>query len=362
MDISKNSRVETLDYLRGLMALSIMFYHLTIFTYHALDMTNPLGRLGVYAVSIFFIISGLSMAIVYNSYIKSVRTSVNFYIRRIFRIWPLLWVICILTILPHIVKTGKYDDWGLLFINFTTLFGFIKPTAYIVTGGWSLGNEMVYYALTPLIFVLYNYRKWAGNILLLICTVVGIVFAFRLLDPKINLFDQWYIYANPFNNLFLYVAGIALYYNFKDLKIKQSLNQILLVLAVVLFCILPFGGDRISIVTGLGRVIFVVLALVIVFCFYKLEIELPQILSSTFEKFGLMTYSVYLIHPVVFTYTKHFLTVVDLKYRILLFTMVAVITLVISIYSFKLFELKWIKIGKNLTSSPVRREKRAKVV
>ncbi len=110
----KNSRIETLDWLRGLMALSIMFYHLTYWIVSPLDSSNPLGRLGVYGVSIFFVLSGLSMAIVYNVYIKSIRASINFYVRRIFRIWPLLWAVCILAIIPQILKTGTYS-WKLLF-------------------------------------------------------------------------------------------------------------------------------------------------------------------------------------------------------------------------------------------------------
>ena len=152
MSNMKGTRIETLDWLRGLMALSIMFYHLSCWIIRPLDSANPLGRLGIYGVSIFFVLSGLSMAIVYNSYVKSIRTSINFYVRRIFRIWPLFWVACILTILPQVLKTGTYS-WKHLFINITTLFGFIKPAAYIPTGAWSIGNEMVYYALTPLIFL-----------------------------------------------------------------------------------------------------------------------------------------------------------------------------------------------------------------
>lgn len=129
--------------------------------YAPLDSSNALGRLGVYGVSIFFILSGLSVAIVYNASIKDITTSINLFIRRILRIWPLLWVVCFL-IFFKMYMSGTYS-WKLLLINITTLFGFIKPTAYLATGAWSIGNEMVYYALTPLIFYLYNYKKRVGN-------------------------------------------------------------------------------------------------------------------------------------------------------------------------------------------------------
>lgn len=350
MNDLKNPRIETLDWLRGLMALSIMFYHLTFWIVFPLDSTNPLGRLGVYGVSIFFVLSGLSMAIVYNVYINSIRTSINFYVRRVFRIWPLLWAVCIFAILPEILKTGTYS-WKLLFINITTLFGFIRPTAYIPTGAWSIGNEMVYYALTPLIFFLYNYKKWVGNAFFIICFSIGLFFAFNLLNPNISLSEQWALYVNPFNNLFLYVMGIAIYYNFKNLRFNPKLNNILLIVAISLFSLLPFDGNQISIVSGIGRVVFVVLSFIIVLCFYKLSIKLPNFLSNALETFGIATYGVYLIHPIVYLYSSYLLKKINLNSGFLLYSIVVIMTIIISIISYRLFEVRLIKIGKKITST-----------
>lgn len=350
----KNSRIETLDWLRGLMALSIMFYHLTIWIIYPLDSSNTLGRLGIYGVSIFFVLSGLSMAVVYNAYINSIKTSINFYVRRIFRIWPLLWIVCTLAIIPQILRTGTYD-WNHLFLNVTTLFGFIKPSASIAVGAWSIGNEMVYYALTPLIFYLYNYKKWIGNVFFLASLSVGMVFAFNLLKPDIPLPDQWELYVNPFNNLYLYVMGIAIYYNFRDIDVNSMLNIIILVVAVSLFCFLPFEGNQISIVSGNGRLIYTVLSFIIVLCFYKLKIQLPDILGYALETFGIATYGVYLIHPIVYFYSKLYLKEIIMDSGVLLFSIVVVLTVVMSILSYKYFELRLVKIGKQVTSASVNR-------
>jgi exopolysaccharide production protein ExoZ len=241
MNQQKQSRIETLDWLRGLMALSIMYYHLTHWFFFHTDASNPLGRLGVYGVSIFFLLSGLSMAIVYNRYISSLKSSLNFFVRRIFRIWPLYWIVCILAIAPEVFKTGSFDG-ALFFLNVSTLFGFVSPGAYIPTGAWSIGNEMVYYAMTPFIFMLYNYRRWAGNLFFLISLAVGGLFAFYLLDSRTDIGPQWHTYINPFNNLFLYVMGIAIYYNFRQINIPTLLNLALLLMAVSLFCFYPSMG------------------------------------------------------------------------------------------------------------------------
>lgn len=342
-------RIETLDYLRGLMALSIMFYHLTYWSIMPLDSSNLLGRLGIYGVSIFFILSGLSMAIVYNNYINSFRTSVFFYIRRIFRIWPLLWVVTLLIIIPKIVDSGTFSI-KLILLNLTTLFGFLTPTKYIATGAWSIGNEMVYYAMTPIIFLLYNYKLWLGNALFAFTVLIGFIFAFYFLDFNQSLASQWNTYVNPFNNLFLYFGGVALYFNFNNLVVKPQIINSVLVISVLLFCFLPFDGNQISIVTGLGRIVFVILSFIIVFCFYKLKITLPKFMSYSLETFGLATYGVYLIHPIIFGYLNNIFAKIHLNNSYLIIITVVGVTLLISIFSYRYFELGLIKIGKKITS------------
>jgi exopolysaccharide production protein ExoZ len=71
-------RIKGLDWLRGLMAFSIMLYHYSSLSFVEQDAGTLLGRLSVYAVSIFFILSGLSIAVAYNKYIKNARTALFF--------------------------------------------------------------------------------------------------------------------------------------------------------------------------------------------------------------------------------------------------------------------------------------------
>ncbi|HOY69302.1 MAG TPA: hypothetical protein PLZ85_00405 [Methylotenera sp.] len=56
-------RLDSLDWLRGLLAFSIMIYHLTSWEISPLESSHLLGRLGIYGVSMFFLLSGLSMAV-----------------------------------------------------------------------------------------------------------------------------------------------------------------------------------------------------------------------------------------------------------------------------------------------------------
>jgi exopolysaccharide production protein ExoZ len=107
----------------------------------------------------------------------------------------------------------------------------------------------------------------------------------------------------------------------------------------------------ISIVTGPGRVAFVLISFVIVLCFYKLKPGLPRLISRPLETFGIATYGVYLIHPVVFLYLSYIMKQLDVQNGTLQFLLVAILTIAVSVLSYHYFEEKLIRLGKRLTSS-----------
>ena len=345
------NRIESLDWLRGVMALAIMFYHLTYWHYFPLDSSFFLGRLGVYGVSIFFVLSGLSMAIVYSKFIVDRKTIVAFYVRRIFRIWPLLWLCVALVTISTLAKGGEVSLEKIL-LNLTTLFGFVSPGSYINTGAWSIGNEMVYYAFTPIIIMAYEKHRFIGNALLLVSFAMTLIFSFYLLSPEMPLKEQWLTYINPFNNLFLYVAGVAIYYNLSSVKIGLSGVLLLFGIATATFVFYPVYGDKIAIVTGENRLVFLFASILMVVSFYKFTGYdlVPRGVQYPLEQFGIATYGVYLLHPVVNSYAGFALRKVGLESPALLFAVVVVLTIITAIVSFNIFEKRIMRIGKRVTS------------
>ncbi|WP_462156912.1 acyltransferase family protein [Acinetobacter baumannii] len=337
-------RFESLDWLRGLMAFAIMIYHLVGWELFHPEAGSMLGNFGVYGVSIFFVLSGLSMGIVYNNYIKNFQTALVFFVRRLFRLLPLLWVAIFVVSFALFFMKGEPLDIYKIFLNITLLFGFVAPDAYINTGAWSIGNETFYYALTPILIMLYANKKFLGNLAVLVLVVVGIYFAFYALDPNITLSEQWATYINPFNNFFLYACGLALYYNFHDISMKSFAN-ILIVISLAVLCFYPVAGDQINITTGINRIIFSLASIALTLGFYKLEIELPIWLSKPFANLGEATYGVYLLHPIVFYATNR---IVNDPYLCIALT--SLITIIAANLSYQIYEKKFIKIGKKLTT------------
>lgn len=357
IDTTRSDRLESLDWLRGLMALSIMLYHFG--SWH--DAAHPIGSLGIYGVSIFFILSGLSMAIAYDRYICSVRTSINFFIRRLFRIWPLLWLALALVAIPtYITGKGPYggQPYGVLqiFLNMTTLAGFDEAHGYINVGAWSIGNEIVYYLFTPIFIAIYHWKESAGNFATIMSALVGVCFAFFALSPEVILAGQFSTYTNPFNNLFLYCSGLTIYYNFRNLKISHPWRWPCLVLASALFFLYPASGDQINITTGYNRIAMAIISIVVVLAFYKCVPILPSRVSGILVRLGVATYGIYLLHPIIawyvtsgFNMLEQYLAIQKIKY---IRTLLSIpLTIGTALLTYRYLEAPLISLGKRLTVS-----------
>jgi len=350
------SRNEPLDWLRGLLAASIMVYHLVAWEIVHPDASTLLGRLGVYGVSMFFILSGLSIALVYHRFFVDASTSARFFVRRIFRIWPLLWV-AVIVVSGTLMARGEAVSWKLVLANLTTLFGFVKPTAYINAGAWSIGNEMVYYALTPIIVGVYNKSRHWGNLLTCLTIGLGMVFSHLLLDAQVAIADQWQVYVNPFNNLFLYCCGIALYYNAEQIRPSRAVGLAAVVVGLAVFVFHPVDGNQVRIVTGWNRVVFCGASVAIVFGFYKHGIGLGRLLAFPLTHLGLATYGVYLLHPILRDANlalAGLLHVEPTPAAVIGGTIVT--TVIVAWLSYHFYEVPLIRWGKKLTSATKRPE------
>jgi len=177
-----DKRIASLDWLRGLMAISIMLFHYVSWRFGDVSVENPLGRLGIYGVSVFYVLSGISLAIVYDLSLSSMAGVLVFLIKRVFRILPLMWVATTLILILEIASHQTVPSTFKIFLNFTMLFGFIDPTAYLPTGAWSIGNEMVFYLLMPLVVYLYHKRKYFGDIAVLMSWLLGALLGFGNLN------------------------------------------------------------------------------------------------------------------------------------------------------------------------------------
>lgn len=181
-------------------------------------------------------------------------------------------------------------------------------------------------------------------------------FAFVKLNPDLILSEQWKYYVNPLNQVFLFLGGFLIGLLFHDTKIKDSIIVFLLFLAFVLFTFYPATGDTINIVTGTNRLIFTASCFLICICFYKLTFKFPKFIHKPLTLLGEASYSVYLLHPIVWTLTSiasglfsKYIFYFPVSARL---TLSVLSTLIISYYVYKYFEKYFMKLGRTNRSNP----------
>ncbi|CAI0925505.1 acyltransferase family protein [Serratia quinivorans] len=306
----KNNRVESLDYLRGLMALSVVIYHYTSWSLSSgssVDVIGSqylLGKLGIYAVSVFYILSGISLAYIYDGKITSTRHVAAFAVKRVFRIFPLFWIaVTGMIIFSWLLATVNGQDFDFpyykAFLNYTLLFGFIDPTAYLSTGAWSIGNELVFYSILCLTYFISSSYKLIFPTVVILSIATGVYFSIYGMNSSLPLSEQWPTYINPFNQLFLFMCGAAIGKYAPKLNVSKSTLLLIIFLSALSFILYPVHGDKINLVSGVNRILISVLCILFSFSLYKINPSYDNFLTNALGKLGEISYSIYLMHPIV---------------------------------------------------------------
>ncbi len=340
-------RLYNLDYLRGLAAFGIMIYHYYMAAYGTPGSATFLGRVGIYAVSIFYVLSGLTLYLVYNTSITSSKNGILVFAKkRFFRIFPLLWLATICTIIISRNTPGVLR----LVLNLTGLFGFLDWDADLANGAWSIGNELVFYVFFPVFIILMNRSRAALAILSFVIAGIYLYFAFSILDPNRSLANQWRNYVNPLNQLFLFLGGFLTGAFFKKINIPATTNFIILLSGLCLFVFYPASGDQITIVTGPCRIVFTASCFLVCLGFYKTTIKFPNLINKPLTLLGEASYSVYLLHMLVYYVlnylfnlsASHFFTF-PILFKL---TVSAIATLILSYLVYEKFEKYFMKLGQ----------------
>lgn len=298
------NRWVALDYWRGLMALAVMTFHFDKWASGVWDASTAQGKLGVYAVSVFFMLSGMALTETYQkSLLPDWKSLSSYALRRVCRIFPLLWAATSLTLLlDDAPRSGRE-----IFLNFTGLFGFIDPSKDIATGAWSIGCELVFYAFFPIILLVGRKNRWFIPASLAVVACIGMIRAFEgpfVLHP-VSQSQWWPYYVQVPNHAFFFVTGMALSAHSNWLQqIPNFIWRFLLVVSAAVFFWMPVGSDPVYLVSGGQRVVLSALAVLATTAWSFGVTTLADIPHRLFVWLGTISYSIYLLHPLVYRATK----------------------------------------------------------
>ena len=180
-----NKKIDSIQLLRAISVVLVMYNHSLLFckdynlgnssqyTFFYLRHWTAIG------LDLFFIISGLIMSIVSQSYVSKPNGWLTFLLKRLVRILPLYWLLTLAFViekqlLHHPVTSGELYKTLLFFP-----IGAAKEVIFPVIGqGWSLSYELYFYLLI-VVFLFFKTKQIYRNMIILLINA-GIVGYFTL--------------------------------------------------------------------------------------------------------------------------------------------------------------------------------------
>lgn len=153
--IPQLKRFHALDSLRGIAALLLVIYHVQGIP--KLEITGAVAhfvKLFGAGVPLFYALSAFSLMIGYSDRLNTSGGLSHFYIRRVFRILPLFYALLIFWLFVREFYFNAETSFTLMVMNYLCVFGLIPGQHEgIVWASWSIGVEMLFYMVFPILLV-----------------------------------------------------------------------------------------------------------------------------------------------------------------------------------------------------------------
>lgn len=342
-------RYAYIDALRGYAVLGVIMVHAA---QHTHELSGPLldfAKQGKRGVQLSFVVSALTLMMSWHHRNDGVG---RFLVRRAFRIAPMFWLAILFFGL-----LAEETDWSNIAASATFIHA-LHPTTIMSTvpGGWSIGVEMLFYAIFPVIALWL--RSWRGTAILL---AIVILVAPRLsrLFPAAMWPELGHIDLGLYSTLWLpkqlpaFLIGVLIYHLLNQVEElpKRTLESIVAVSAalILLSPFLPFFGGLYPI-SGLFGVLAFALA----------RGGGTRLVRSTVCSLGLVSYSAYHVHFAVLRGVDALqangldplASFAQVPYFITLCAFVIATTTAISMATYCCIEQPCIAFGRRLLSEP----------
>ncbi|MGG5194217.1 acyltransferase family protein [Citrobacter sp. S5] len=348
-------KIFSIQILRGIAALFVVCFHFRYAVndiYAQKDIGNRLFEFGSFGVDLFFIISGFIMAM-------SARKNENlseFFIKRFFRIYPLYFVVLTLYILlsfneysfPQIIKS-----YLLVPIDYKSEMPYYGYS--IMAIAWTLTYEFWFYFIFGISKKLSYKNKFIISSVILSAPVIFVnginIDAFHA-NYVLNwgVFNNIQFITNPV--VYNFILGILSF----NICVFVSKHKELLrpVLSLVLPLLLLYGVIGVVSIRGMGHGInqwgwycFIIVTSIVISEMYFKDIYA----NSKMVYLGEISFSIYLIHPLLFILVNSYHPFIDVFNSLSGFTRLSCLVafvICISHIVYRLIELPTHNIGKEI--------------
>lgn len=358
-------KLRYIDTLRGLAILAVIIVHCSIYgdnTYLP-SVFQSVVYSGVHGVQLFYVVSAFTMFLtLHNREGKEEFLWTKFFIRRFFRIAPMYYVgICYFLWQDGLGPRywlGDADHVTLsnILSNFFFVHGF-NPywITSLVPGGWSITDEVLFYCLIPLLFLIIKNTQQAFRFVLVTLAVrllLHIVFnEFPLIGSE-RLWQE-YLYLYLPSQLPVFALGILFFFIVRD-EYKISVSPTLILITAVVL-IVQFIGFPMGLPVLPNHFLFS--CAFVILCIALSRYEFRVLVNPAFIYIGKISFSMYLVHFAVIHWliefdaadylavSNQYQAIINYGVRLLVVTG---ITILISSVFYKFVELPMQVVGKRI--------------
>jgi peptidoglycan/LPS O-acetylase OafA/YrhL len=338
MQNDEKKRIKSLDGLRGIAILLVLTFHLLNFGF-----LYPVFGLGWMGVELFFVLSGfLITGILLDTKLQAGFIK-SFLVRRALRTMPLYYAVLIIFVFiaPHFTPTKWFTDYQLFFWTHTSNFlfymkGFFKPLGHF----WSLAIEEQFYLFWPFVILIFTSKR---------LMVFSIVLLALGIFVRIFLQDKELLFTVPFQHLdgILLGAIAAILLRTYPQLLFRHIKKIFAVAAVLFALFIVFN---INVQNGLlGNPLTFTVAAIFFGSFLLLSLHsavMEKLLSNRFLFFfGKYSYGMYVFNSILYHFSNWAgADRLNGNQRLLVYSGVFLLTVVISYCSYHLFESKFLQL------------------
>lgn len=355
MENSKVVYLTGLNGLRAIAAISVVIGHVTLYPFSTLNL--PRIYLMFDGVTLFFVISGF--LITYLLLAERDKTTTvkidSFYIRRILRIWPIYYLVLVLSaaLAIFVSRSDEFFTTSIFYyLFFCANIPLILNTGIVsVVHYWSIGVEEQFYLFWPWVV------KYSKNKLLIVSVFFIVVFF------VIKTFAWYYAGGNSvfyqlfavtrFHCMLIGAIGAILYYSGNKFFIQITTHWLIQFIGWLLVVMLYLNFKTIPepLLAEFTAIVSLILIMGQVakrpggWSVINLE-------NNVFDFLGKISYGIYVIHPLVifgayYVFADLHLPIVAksvLVYSVILFT-----TIALSYVSYNYFEKPFLKMKNKFT-------------
>lgn len=351
-----------LNGLRAIAAIAVVIAHITNML-NWFGLNNRVGgsqsevynyKFGEYGVTIFFTLSGFLITFLIlkeKDAIKTVNIK-DFYVRRILRIWPLYYLILVLSIITILIFKIDFRGWTIPYYVFlaANIPFILHQTLPLLAHYWSLGVEEQFYLVFPSVAKLPNKKLLKYSIyFIVIYFSIKLVLYFlqKTYGVQLEIYDAIMILRFHIMSVGV-VSAIFYYYKHKLFMLitTHKVSQI-----VSWLCVFLLAVNKYHVASVINHEIISLVAVCLI---------IGQITSSSiinlenkfFDFIGKISYGIYVTHMLLILYLSNLFGKLsdNLMSYILVYFSVIVSTICLSWVSYEFFEKKFLRMKEKFST------------